>query len=233
MPIHIIHEDNHLLVVNKAAGILVQGDATGDTPLVELGKAYIKERYGKPGNVFLGVPHRIDRPVSGLVVFARTSKALSRLTEAFRTRSVRKEYWALTARRPPADAGTLRHWLVKDESSNSVRAFPKQRDGAKEAVLDYKLQRVFDHFHLLEVFPVTGRPHQIRVQLMAMGCPIRGDLKYNYPEPNADRNISLHARSITFEHPVTRDELTLTAPVPRTESWLFPGAPADLYTATS
>ena len=215
----VLYEDNHLIIVNKAPGEIVQGDKTGDVPLSELVKQYIKEKYAKPGAVFLGVVHRLDRPVSGVVVFARTSKALARLNAMFREGRVRKTYHAITAARPPADEGTLVHWLVRNERQNKSYAYAGEKPGAKRAVLDYRLVGASERYYLLAVALHTGRHHQIRCQLAAMGCPIRGDLKYGAPRSNPDGSISLHARSVAFEHPVTHAEVSVTAPYPPDPLW--------------
>lgn len=216
--INVLYEDNHLLIVNKPAGILVQGDSTGDQPLVEVGKAYIKEKYEKPGAVFLGVVHRLDRPVSGVVVFARTSKALARMNAQFRDKETQKTYWALVDNKPPKAQGKLIHWLVKDEKKNKTAAYDTDTDEGKRSELDYKLVRQAGK-SLLEVQPITGRPHQIRVQLASMGCPIVGDLKYGYPTPNQDGSICLHARSLEFTHPVTKENMLITAELPDEQHW--------------
>ncbi len=219
--LEVIYEDNHLLVVNKPAGMLVQGDKTGDVPLVEHGKAYIKKKYQKPGDVFLGVVHRLDRPVSGVVVLARTSKALGRMNELFRQNDVKKTYWALTHERPTELEASLRHWLVKDAKRNIAKAHNKPSKGGKESVLYYKLLAETNGICLLEVYPETGRPHQIRVQLAKIGCPIRGDVKYGFEKPNQDGNINLHARCLKFVHPVKKEPLTLYAKLPNDEFWHF------------
>ena len=215
----ILYEDNHIIIVAKQAGEIVQGDKTGDRPLSEMVKAYIKERYAKPGEVFLGVVHRLDRPVSGVVVFARTSKALTRLNEMFRQSKVQKTYWALVYNEPRQQAATLTHWLVRNEKQNKSYAYANERPGAKQAVLDYQVVGHTDRYHLLEVHLHTGRHHQIRCQLAAIGCPIRGDLKYGAPRSNPDGSISLHARSIRFEHPVSHKEIYVEAPVPDEGPW--------------
>jgi 23S rRNA pseudouridine1911/1915/1917 synthase len=215
----VLFSDNHLLVVNKAPGVLVQGDSTGDKPLVELAKDYIAKEFNKPGAVFLGVVHRLDRPVSGIVVLARTSKALERMNELFRSRQTAKTYWALVKKKPPKQEDTLIHWLQKDSSKNKTTAFMKERPGALRAELNYKiLEPIQDHW-LLEINPITGRPHQIRVQLACIGCPIRGDLKYGYPEANTDASINLHARRLSFTHPVKKEIVTFEAPLPNEEFW--------------
>jgi 23S rRNA pseudouridine1911/1915/1917 synthase len=216
---NILYEDNHLLAVNKAAGVLVQGDETGDTPLVDLCKKYIKDKYNKPGEVFLGVVHRLDRPVSGVVVLARTSKALERMNELFRDRQTKKIYWAIVKSKPKEDSGTLVHWLVKNEKTNKVTAFAKENKDGQRSELNYRLIKQQSGFYLLEVNPITGRPHQIRVQLASMGCVIVGDVKYGGDKPNADKNICLHARQLTFIHPVKKETISIEAPLPRNEVW--------------
>ena len=215
----VLYEDNHIIIVSKGAGEIVQGDKTGDTPLSETVKAYIKEKYAKPGAVFLGVVHRLDRPVSGVVVFARTSKALARLNEMFRTGSVQKTYWALVQNKPQETEATLTHYLVRNEKQNKSYAYDHERPGAKKAVLDYRVIGQTERYHLLEVHLHTGRHHQIRCQLAAIGCPIRGDLKYGAPRSNPDGSISLHARSISFEHPVSHLPIYVEAPVPTEGPW--------------
>lgn len=211
----VIYEDNHLIAVNKTCSEIVQGDKTGDEPLSEKVKAYIKERYAKPGNVFVGVTHRLDRPVSGLVLFARTSKALARMNELFRTGKVHKTYWAIVKNRPPAEEGELTHWITRNEQRNKSFAHTREVPGSKKAVLRYRLIGHSERYYLLEVELLTGRHHQIRCQLAKIGCPIRGDLKYGYPRSNPDGGISLHSRSATFVHPVSKQELHLVAPTPR------------------
>ena len=199
----VIYEDNHIIIVSKTASEIVQGDKTGDQPLSETVKLYLKEKYQKPGNVFIGVTHRLDRPVSGLVVFAKTSKALSRLNEMFKNGEVKKTYWALVKQTPPQEEGTLEHWLVRNEKQNKSYAYEQEKPGSKRAVLHYRLIGRSDNYCLLEVDLKTGRHHQIRCQLAKMGCPIKGDLKYGFPRSNPDGSICLHAREITFTHPVS------------------------------
>ena len=215
----VLYEDNHVIIVAKSAGEIVQGDKTGDTPLSETVKAYIKEKYAKPGAVFLGVVHRLDRPVSGVVLFARTSKALARLNTMFATQAVKKTYWALVQNAPAEPEGMLTHWLVRNEKQNKSYAYDHERPGAKNAVLDYKVIGHSDRYHLIEVHLHTGRHHQIRCQLAAIGCPIRGDLKYGAPRSNPDGSISLHARSIRFEHPVSHEDIFVVAPPPIEGPW--------------
>jgi len=215
----VIYEDNHLLVVNKSSGVLVQGDATGDTPLVEICKEYIKQKFKKPGAVFLGVVHRLDRPVSGLVVLARTSKALERMNELFRERETTKTYWALVKNKPRKEEEALTHWLSKDEKKNKTTAYAKETSGALRSELKYKIIRYINGYWLLEVKPVTGRPHQIRVQLASIGCPIVGDVKYGYPEPLVDGSICLHARCLAFIHPVKKEPVVFEAPLPAKGFW--------------
>jgi 23S rRNA pseudouridine1911/1915/1917 synthase len=217
----VVYEDNHLLIVNKVSGVLVQGDATGDIPLVELCKHYIKEKYDKPGAVFLGVVHRIDRPVSGIVVLARTSKALERMNALFREKETQKTYWAVVKNKPPREEGVLVHWLVKDEKKNKTTAFTRETPAALRSELSYRLLAQQHGYFLLEVKPVTGRPHQIRVQLATMGCPINGDVKYGAPHANEDGSINLHARALAFLHPVKKEQVMFTAPLPDNEYWKY------------
>lgn len=219
-----LYEDNHVIIVNKRAGEIVQGDKTGDCPLSDLVKNYIKEKYQKPGAVFLGVVHRLDRPVSGIVLFARTSKALTRLSEMFRTRQVQKTYWAIVGNEPPQPEGTLVHWITRNEQKNLARAYDREVPGSKQAILDYRVIGRSDRYWLLEVRLHTGRHHQIRCQLAKMGCPIRGDLKYGAPRSNPDGSISLHARRIQFEHPVSHLPIDITAPIPADRLWQALGA---------
>jgi 23S rRNA pseudouridine1911/1915/1917 synthase len=217
--IKIIYEDNHLLLVNKPSGMLAQGDETGDIPLADYAKLYLKEKYQKEGNIFCGVVHRLDRPVSGLVVLAKTSKALERMNLLFQKRQVEKTYWAVVKKRPTAEQGHLIHWLVKDQNKNIVKAYTKEVNNSQKAELTYKTLSENAGFYLLEVKPLTGRPHQIRVQLASMGAIIKGDVKYGYPSPNADASIHLHARSIAFVHPVKQQEVFFVAAVPQETLW--------------
>ena len=205
----VIYEDNHIILVNKESGEIVQGDKTGDTPLSDTVKEYIRVKYNKPGNVFLGVVHRLDRPVSGLVVFARTSKALSRLCDMFRKGEVHKTYWAVVANRPPADEGTLENWLVRNERQNKSYAYNHEVKDSKKAILKYRVIGRSERYWLVEVNLLTGRHHQIRCQLAAMGCPIKGDLKYGARRSNPDGIISLMSHRVEFEHPVSHQPITL------------------------
>ena len=215
----VVYEDNHIIVVNKSASEIVQGDKTGDTPLSETVKQYLKEKYAKPGNVFLGVTHRLDRPVSGLVVFAKTSKALSRLNEMFRLNQVKKTYWAIVKERPEAEEGELVHYMVRNEKQNKSYAYAKETKNSKKAVLNYKVIAHSENYYLLEVDLKTGRHHQIRCQLAKMGCPIKGDLKYGFARSNPDGSICLHARKISFVHPVSKELIEIKAPLPSGNLW--------------
>ena len=215
----VVYEDNHIVVVNKTSSEIVQGDKTGDTPLSEMVKQYLKEKYNKPGNVFIGVTHRLDRPVSGLVVFAKTSKALPRLNEMFRNGEVKKTYWAIVKECPKETEGELVHYLVLNEKQNKSYAYDKEVKNSKKAVLHYKLIGHSQNYYLLEVDLKTGRHHQIRCQLAKMGCPIKGDLKYGFPRSNPDGSICLHARTVQFVHPVSKEMIQLTAPVPEGNLW--------------
>jgi 23S rRNA pseudouridine1911/1915/1917 synthase len=215
----ILFEDNHLIAVNKWAGDLVQGDSTGDISLDLHLKQYIKKKYNKPGEVFLGVVHRIDRPASGVVVFARTGKALARMNNLFRDREVQKTYWCIVKEMPLPEEATLIHHLVKKESQNKSYAYSRTQKGTKEAILDYRLISRSDNYFLLQVHLHTGRHHQIRCQLAKIGSQIKGDLKYGYPRSNKDGSISLHARSLEFIHPVRKEPVTIKAPVPDDPLW--------------
>jgi len=209
----ILYEDNHLIIFNKRVGEIVQGDKTGDEPLSETLKAFIAQRDDKPGQVFMGVPHRLDRPVSGISVFAKTSKALERMNELFRTGDIHKTYWALTCKKPAQSEGELHHYLYRNEKQNKSYAYNTPKNDAKEARLRYRCLFDTDRYFLVEVELLTGRHHQIRCQLSTIGCPIKGDLKYGAPRSNPDGGISLHARSIRFIHPVKKSELFVTAPI--------------------
>ena len=224
---NVVYEDNHIIIVNKQSGEIVQGDKTGDTPLSDIVKQYIKEKYNKPGNVFLGVVHRLDRPVSGLVVFAKTSKALSRLNEMFRTGDVHKTYWAIVKKNDIAPEATLTDWLTRNERQNKSSAHYREVPGAKNAVLSYKVRSMSDNYMLLEVRLMTGRHHQIRCQLAHMGCPIKGDLKYGSPRSNPDGSISLMSRRVEFVHPVSKETIAVEAPVPNDRLWLALAQNAD------
>lgn len=216
---HSIYEDNHVIIVSKDSGEIVQGDKTGDTPLSETVKQYIKEAYAKSGNVFLGVVHRLDRPVSGLVLFSRTSKALPRLNKMFAEGSIHKTYWAIVSSLPAQHQGTLVHWLVRNEKQNKSYAYDREVPNSKRAELDYKLIAQGERYYLLEVTLKTGRHHQIRCQLSKIGCPIKGDLKYGAKRSNPDGSISLHARKIEFLHPVSQKQIIAEAPVPNDNLW--------------
>ncbi len=215
----VVYEDNHIIIVSKRSGEIVQGDKTGDEPLSETVKRYIKEVYHKPGNVFLGVVHRLDRPVSGLVIFAKTSKALSRLSEMFRRGDVHKTYWAITKNRPPAADGTITSWLVRNEKQNKSYSYDHEVPGSKKAVLIYRLVGSTDNYSLLEINLLTGRHHQIRCQLASIGCPIKGDLKYGAQRSNPDGSISLLSRRVQFVHPVSRENIDVVAPVIDDNLW--------------
>lgn len=215
----VVYEDNHIIIVNKTASEIVQGDKTGDVPLSETVKQYLKEKYHKPGNVFIGVTHRLDRPVSGLVVFAKTSKALSRLNEMFKNSEVKKTYWAIVKQTPAETEGELVNYLVRNEKQNKSYAYDTEKPGSKKAILHYRLIARSDNYSLLEVGLKTGRHHQIRCQLAKMGCPIKGDLKYGFPRSNPDGSICLHARRVRFVHPVSKELIDVVAPVPSDNLW--------------
>lgn len=215
----VVYEDNHIIIVSKSSGEIVQGDKTGDEPLSETVKLYIKEKYQKPGNVFLGVVHRLDRPVSGLVVFAKTSKALSRLNNMFRDGEVHKTYWAITKNTPQETEATLTHWIVRNEKQNKSYAYDHEVKNSKKAILKYRVIGHTDHYALLEVNLMTGRHHQIRCQLAKMGCPIKGDLKYGAPRSNADGSICLLSHRVEFVHPVSKEKIVVEAPLPDDNLW--------------
>ena len=215
----IVYEDNHLIIVYKHSGEIVQGDKTGDVPLSEDVKCYLKEKFQKPGNVFLGVVHRLDRPVAGLVVFAKTSKALTRLNKMFRDGEVHKTYWAITKNLPPQSEGTLTDWLVRNEKQNKSYAYDHEVPHSKKAILKYRLIGQSDHYCLLEVNLMTGRHHQIRCQLAHMGCPIKGDLKYGAQRSNPDGSICLLAHHVEFVHPVSKQLISLDSPLPEDKLW--------------
>lgn len=215
----VVYEDNHIIIVSKSSGEIVQGDKTGDEPLSETVKQYIKVKYHKPGNVFIGVVHRLDRPVSGLVVFAKTSKALSRLNVMFRDGDVHKTYWAIVRNMPPKAEDELVHWLVRNEKQNKSYAYDHEVKGSKKAILRYKVIGHTDHYTLLEIHLLTGRHHQIRCQLAKMGCPIKGDLKYGAQRSNPDGSISLLSHKIEFIHPVSKSQIIVEAPLPDDNLW--------------
>ena len=215
----VVYEDNHIIIVNKRPGEIVQGDKTGDTPLVETVRQYIKETYAKPGNVFCGLVHRIDRPVGGLVVFAKTSKALTRMNELFRHGDVHKTYWAIVQGRPKQPEAHLTHYITSVERNNKSYASLRPKEGASRSELIYRTLAEGENYTLLEIDLITGRKHQIRVQLSTTGTPIKGDLKYGAPRSNPDGGISLHARSIEFVHPVSKEAINVSAPVPTDNLW--------------
>lgn len=217
--LEVLYEDNHIIAVNKQVGDLVQGDATGDKTLADEVKEYIKHKYKKPGDVYLGIAHRLDRPVSGVVIFARTSKALTRLNQMFQDKTVKKTYWAIVDNRPENEEGHLEHYMKKNQEKNRSNVFDKEKSGSKLAILNYKLIVSFTNYHLLEVNLETGRHHQIRAQLSRIGCHIKGDLKYGAKRSNLDGGISLHSRAISFIHPVKKEPLTITATPPDENLW--------------
>ncbi|MDC9721485.1 MAG: RluA family pseudouridine synthase [Urechidicola sp.] len=217
--LQVLHEDNHIIVVNKRAGDIVQGDKTGDKPLSEVVKSYIKDKYNKPNNVYLGVVHRLDRPTSGIVIFAKTSKALERLNKMLREKQIDKTYWAVVKNQPQKNQDTLINWLRKNPKNNKSTAFGNETEGSKKAILHYKLIKKLDNFYLLEIDLETGRHHQIRSQLSAIGCPIKGDLKYGFNRSNKDASIHLHARKIVFTHPVSKEKIEVLAPAPKDVIW--------------
>ncbi|KQS53595.1 MAG: RluA family pseudouridine synthase [Flavobacteriaceae bacterium] len=217
--LQVLHEDNHIIVINKRVGDIVQGDKTGDKPLSDVVKEYIKEKYNKPGEVFLGVVHRLDRPTTGIVVFARTSKALSRLNDLFKNRETQKTYWAVVKNKPAEASAKLVHYLKRNEKNNTSKAHSKEVPDSKIASLDYTIIRELNNYYALEINLHTGRHHQIRAQLAAIGSPIKGDLKYGADRSNLDGGIHLHARKLTLTHPVTKEVLEITAPVPNDPIW--------------
>jgi len=217
--LQILHEDNHLIVVNKRVGDIAQGDTSGDKPLPEIVKEYLKEKYNKPGEVFLGVVHRLDRPTSGIVVFAKTSKALTRMNELFSSRETQKTYWAVVKNKPPKDEDTLVHFIKRNQQNNTSKAHTKEVPESKKASLDYKIIATLNTYYVLEVALHTGRHHQIRAQLQAIGCPIKGDLKYGFDRSNPDGGILLHARNLAFIHPVSKEKINLIAPLPDDVIW--------------
>ena len=217
--LQVLHEDNHIIVVNKRVGDIVQGDKTGDKPLADIVKEYIKEKYNKPGEVFLGVVHRLDRPTSGIVVFARTSKALTRLNETFKNRETQKTYWAVVKNCPPKDVDTLIHFLTRNPKNNTSKAHLKEVPDSKKASLSYQIVKKLDNYYALEIDLHTGRHHQIRCQLAAIGCPIKGDLKYGFDRSNPDGGIHLHARKLILSHPTSKETLTFVAPTPDEVIW--------------
>ena len=217
--LQVLHEDNHIIVINKRVGDIVQGDKTGDEPLSDVVKAYLKEKYNKPGEVFLGVVHRLDRPTTGIVVFAKTSKALTRLNETFKNRETQKTYWAVVKNQPPKETDTLVHFLKRNPKNNTSKAHSKEVPDSKKASLTYKIIKKLDNYFVLEIDLHTGRHHQIRAQLQAIGCPIKGDLKYGFNRSNPDGGIHLHARKLIVNHPVTKEDLFLEAIPPNEGIW--------------
>ena len=215
----ILFEDNHLIIISKTCNEIVQGDKTGDEPLSEILKRWLKEKYNKPGNVFLGVTHRLDRPTSGIVIFAKTSKALTRMNEMFRNGDVKKTYWAIVKNKPAETEAELTHFLVRNEKQNKSYAYDQEKPNSKKAILHYRIISHSDRYYLLEVELKTGRHHQIRCQLAKIGCPIKGDLKYGFDRSNHDGGISLHARKVSFIHPVSKEQIEIVAPVPDDNLW--------------
>ncbi|MEO9569639.1 MAG: RluA family pseudouridine synthase [Polaribacter sp.] len=217
--LQILFEDNHIIIVNKRAGDITQGDKTGDKPLSEVVKEYVKDKYNKPGNVYLGVVHRLDRPTSGIIIFARTSKSLERLNKMLRDKTINKTYWAVVKNHPKKEKDTLINFLKKNPKNNKSTAFSKEIDGSKKAILHYTVIKKLDNYSLLEIDLETGRHHQIRTQLSNIGCPIKGDLKYGFNRSNKDGSIHLHARKIAFTHPVSKEIIKITAPTPKEVIW--------------
>lgn len=217
--LQVLFEDNHLIIINKRPGDIVQGDKTGDTPLSETVKEFIKKKYDKPGNVYLGVVHRLDRPTSGIVLFAKTSKALPRLNKIFAQKEAKKTYWAIVKNSPEQNQGKLIHWLKRNTKQNKSYAYSKEVPDSKKAILSYQLLKKLDRYNLFEIDLETGRHHQIRSQLTAINCPIKGDLKYGFDRSNADGSIHLHARKLRFEHPVKKETIEIIAPPPKDPIW--------------
>ena len=217
--LQVLFEDNHIIAINKRCGDIIQGDKTGDKSLSEIVKSFLKTKYSKPGNVYLGIPHRLDRPTSGVVIFAKTSKCLSRLNKLFKDGKVQKYYWAITKSKPEKPEDTLIHWLRKNEKTNKSTHFKKETTKAKKAVLHYKVLKKLERYFVIEIELETGRHHQIRCQLKAVGCPIKGDLKYGYDRSNENGGIDLHAKKIIFEHPVNGKKIIIDAPVRDTKIW--------------
>lgn len=217
----VLYEDNHLIIINKKPSEIVQGDKTGDTPLSEIIKEYLKIKYNKPGNVFVGVVHRVDRPVSGCVIFAKTDKALSRMNKLIHDRQIRKKYWAVVKNKPPKDTDHLINFLLKNEKQNKSYSVKPDAKGALKAELEYNVIKKSDNYYLLEVELFTGRHHQIRAQLAEIGSSIKGDLKYGFPRSNADASICLHARSVEFIHPVSKEKIFIVAPLPDEPIWNY------------
>ena len=217
--LQVLYEDNHIIIINKRAGDITQGDKTGDKPLSDVVKEYVKDKYNKPGNVFIGTVHRLDRPTSGIVIFARTSKALERLNKMLRDKTINKTYWALVKNKPKKESDTLIDFLKKDTKKNKSFVYKKEIEGSKKATLHYKIIKKLDNYSLLEIDLETGRHHQIRTQLSSIGSPIKGDLKYGFDRSNKDGSISLHARKIEFIHPVSKENISLIAPTPDDVIW--------------
>ena len=217
--LQVLYEDNHVIIVNKRVGDIVQGDKTGDKPLSDVVKEYIKDKYNKPGNVYLGIVHRLDRPTTGLVIFAKTSKALPRLNKLFISKEINKTYWAIVKNEPPKKESTLINWLKKNPKNNKSKAYTKEVTGSKKAILHYKIIKKLDNYYLLEINLETGRHHQIRSQLSSIGCSIKGDLKYGFDRSNKNAGIHLHARQIEFIHPVSKDNINIIAPLPKDVIW--------------
>lgn len=217
--LQVLHEDNHIIVVNKRAGDIVQGDKTGDKPLSDVVKSFLVEKYNKTGNVYLGVAHRLDRPTTGIVLFSKTSKALPRLNKLFAEKKAKKTYWALVKNQPLKPKDTLVHWLKKNPKNNKSTAYKKEVDGSKKAILHYEIIKQLDNYFLLEINLETGRHHQIRSQLASIGCPIKGDLKYGFDRSNKDGSISLHAKRLEFTHPVKKEPIRIDAPLPKDPIW--------------